>query len=73
MAKRIIAAGVERLWRFDTPEEADRYIEGLERKNSLYKIIFRKAEEGKIKLRIREQYHNNPLIGGTEDDICAKA
>lgn len=71
--KRIIAAGVERLRRFDTPEEADRYIEGLKRKNSLYKIIFRKTEEGKIKLRIREQYHGNPLIGGTEDDICAKA
>ena len=68
MAKRIIAVGIERLWRFDTPEEADRYIEGLKRKNSFYKIIFRKTEEGKIKLRIREQ-----LIGGIKNDVCAKA
>lgn len=71
--RKILAAGVERLWSFDTQEEADRHIENLKLKNRLFQIIFRKAEEGKIKLRVREQYNNNPLTEGMENDLCAEA
>lgn len=65
--KKIIAAGVDRVWQFDTQAEADKYLENLKLKGRDYNIIYTRHVDGKIKIRVREQYNNNKLIAGDNE------
>lgn len=60
--RKILAAGIDRVWQFDTQTEADKYLAGIHSKGRAYSIIYTRPHEGKIKMRIREQYNNNQLI-----------
>ena len=65
--KKIIAAGVDRVWQFDTQAEADKYLANLKAKGRDYNIIYTRYVDGKIKIRVCEQYNNNKLIAGDNE------
>lgn len=65
--KKIIAAGVDRVWQFDTQAEADKYLANLKAKRRDYNIIYTRHVNGKIEIRVREQYNNNKLIAGDNE------
>ena len=62
--KKVIAACIERILDFDTPEEAAAYIETLRDKKSEFRILHREEIGGKYRIRIQEQYNKSPMIEG---------
>lgn len=62
MAKRILAACIERVIEFDSQKEAATYLEGLRERKKTF-VVARLGEVGnKFQIRIKEQYNNNPMI-----------
>lgn len=62
--KKVIAACIERILDFDTPEEAAAYLEGLRNKKSEFKVLHREEVGNKYRIRIQEQYNKSPMIEG---------
>jgi|GEM_PF-1749377 len=60
--KKVIAACIERILDFDSPEEAATYIDGLRDKNTEFVIISREEVNGKCRVRVKEQYNKSPMI-----------
>lgn len=52
--KKVIAACIERILDFDTPEEAAAYIEGLRNKKTDFVIVSREEAGGKYRIRVKE-------------------
>lgn len=62
MARRIVAACIDRLIEFDTQQEAATYLEGMKNKKADYVLVNREEVNGKYRIRIKEQYNSNPMI-----------
>ena len=62
--KKVIAACIERILDFDTPEEAAKYLETLREKKSEFRVLHREEIGGKYRIRIQEQYNKSPMIEG---------
>lgn len=62
--KKVIAACIDRVLEFDSPEEAADYIETLRKKQSEFRILHREEVGGKYQIRIQEQYNKSPMIEG---------
>lgn len=60
--KKVIAACIERILDFDTPEEAAKYLETLRDKKSDFRILHREEAGGKYRIRVKEQYNKSPMI-----------
>lgn len=60
--KKVVAACIERVLEFDSPEEAAAYVEGIREKGSEFQVLSRENEGGKCRVRIREQYNKTPPI-----------
>lgn len=61
--KKVIGACIERLLEFDAAEEVNQYLKKLELRGKRYEIENRcKLENGKFRIRIKEQYNNNQMI-----------
>lgn len=61
--KKIIAACIEKIIEFDSNDQAVKYIEDCRRKKKEFIIMSREEVGcGIIRLRVREQYNNNPII-----------
>lgn len=62
--KKVIAACIDRVFEFDTQQEAAKYLEALRDKKSEFRILYRKEVGRKCQIRIQEQYNKNPMIEG---------
>lgn len=62
--KKIIEACIDRVLEFDTQEEAAEYLETLRKKKTAFRIVNRKAVNGKYRIRVQEQYNKSPMISG---------
>ena len=60
--KKVIAACIERILDFDTPEEAAAYIEGVRNKKTDFGIVSREEAGGKYRIRVKGQYNKSPMI-----------
>jgi hypothetical protein len=60
--KKVIAACIDKVLEFDTPEEAAAYLETLRGKKTEFRISTREEVNGKYRIRIQEQYNKTPLI-----------
>ena len=63
MARRIIAACIDREIEFDSPEEVKAYIDGLIKAKKNFRIIHDTECDGRRRVRIKEQYNKNQLMG----------
>lgn len=63
--KRVIAANIDRILEFDSPEEAKEYLDGLKAAGKKFRIIWDcDVNGGKKQIRIQEQYNKSPMIEG---------
>lgn len=62
--KKVIAACIDRVLEFDTQQEAAKYLETLRDKKSDFRILHREEVNGKMRIRIQEQYNKTPMIEG---------
>lgn len=63
--KKVIAACIERVLEFDSPEEAKEYLDGLKAAGKKFRIIWDCDVSGEKKqIRIQEQYNKSPMIEG---------
>jgi hypothetical protein len=62
--KKLIAACIDRIIDFDSPEEAATYISGLRDKKVEFRIVYREAVDEKYRVRVQEQYNKTPMIEG---------
>lgn len=60
--KKILAACIERVIEFDSQQEAATYLEKLRNKKTTFLLVNREEVGNKYRIRIKEQYNNNPLI-----------
>lgn len=60
--KRVIAACIDRIIDFDSPEEAAKYTAGLQNKKTKFCILYREEVNGKYRVRVQEQYNKSPMI-----------
>ncbi len=60
--KKVIAACIDRIIDFDSPEEAAKYVDGLRDKKKDFRILYREAVDGKYRVRFQEQYNSSPMI-----------
>jgi hypothetical protein len=60
--KKVIAACIDKVLEFDTPEEAAAYIENLRNKKTEFRFSNREEVNGKCRIRIQEQYNKTPMI-----------
>lgn len=50
--KKVIAACIDRIIDFDSPEEAAKYIAGLRDKKTEFRILYREEVNGKYRVRV---------------------
>lgn len=62
--KKVIAACIDRVFEFDTQQEAANYLEGLRSKKTEFRILHREEVGSKYRIRIQEQYNKSPMIDG---------
>lgn len=61
--KKVIAASLNKLLRFDSVEEFEKHIEHLKDRKREYAILSRQEfEDGAIRVLIKEQYNDNLLL-----------
>lgn len=60
--KKVIAACIDRIFEFDSQEEAAAYIEKLRSLKKIFCIVQRSDAGNKYRVRIREQYNSNQMI-----------
>lgn len=60
--KKVIAACIDRLYEFDTQEEATEHIEKLRKAKKKFCIVMRSYCNGKCQVRIQEQYNSSPML-----------
>lgn len=61
--KKIVAACIDRILEFDTPQEAKDYLDGMRNKGSNFRLEYDvEAPGGKRRIRIKEQYNKAPMI-----------
>lgn len=61
--KRVIAANIDRILEFDSPEEAKTYLDGLKAAGKKFRVVWDcDVGGGKKDIRIQEQYNKNPMI-----------
>ena len=60
--KKVIAACIDRIFEFDSQEEAAAYIEKLRSLEKTFRIVQRGDAGNKYRVRIQEQYNSNPII-----------
>ena len=62
--KKVIAACIDRVFEFDTQQEAANYLEGLRSKKTEFRILHREEVGSKYRIRIQKQYNKSPMIDG---------
>ena len=61
--KKVVAACIDRVFEFDSKKEADFYLTKLKALNTVFVIVsMEETENGKCRLRTKEQYNNNDLL-----------
>lgn len=60
--KKVIAACIDRIFEFDSQEEAAAYIEKLRSLKKTFRIVTRDDAGKKYRVRIQEQYNSSPMI-----------
>ena len=60
--KKVIAACIDRIFEFDSQEEAVAYIEKLRSLKKVFRIVQRDDVGNKYWVRIQEQYNSSPMI-----------
>lgn len=61
--KEILAAGYIRDILFETVEDMEQYLDNLEHRKQLYKVLQTyEREDRSVIIRILQQYNNSPLI-----------
>ena len=60
--KKVVAACIDRIFEFDSQEEAAAYIEKLRSLEKTFRIVQRGDAGNKYRVRIQEQYNSNQMI-----------
>ena len=60
--KKVAAACIDRIFEFDSQEEAAAYIEKLRSLKKVFRIVQRSNAGNKYRVRIQEQYNSTPMI-----------
>lgn len=60
--KKVIAACIDRIFEFDSQEEAAAYVEKLRGLKKVFRIVWRDDVGNKYRVRIQEQYNSSPMI-----------
>jgi hypothetical protein len=61
--KKVISAHIDQVLQFDSENELDKFIEGLESKKQQYQVVWKNAlGGGKVIMRIKKQYNNNDFV-----------
>ena len=63
--KKVIAACIDQILQFDSKEELERFLKGLECKKQLYTVVWENnLNDGIVQIRIRRQYNNHFMKEG---------
>lgn len=60
--KKVIAACIDRIFEFDSQEEAAAYMEKLRSLKKTFRIVQRGEAGDKYRVRIQEQYNSSPML-----------
>ncbi len=61
--KKVIAACIDRVFEFDTTDEAKGYLNGLKSSGKRFRVLWDEAtDNGGRKIRVQEQYNKSPMI-----------
>lgn len=62
--KKVLKACIDQLLEFDSREEAVAFVDDLRQRKQRFNVSSRKEVNGKMRIRIQEQYNKSPMIEG---------
>lgn len=62
--KKVISACIDRILQFNSEHEVDIYIEQLEKKKQVYRVVWKNTlKNGNVQIRIKTQYNQSHFMG----------
>ena len=62
--KKVLEACIDQVLEFDSPDEAVAFVDDLRQRKQRFNVSSRKEVNGKMRIRIQEQYNKSPMIEG---------